>query len=140
MELDGDGRTRWECRPSSERQMVDIKYRGTKKVVLSNGVAIGFRDPISDAEIHDGIVVVVLRWMSGRRRARRRTVRRENVYGYDLAGGLVWRVAEPDSSAGPLYYTGFVEEGPPVTLHVASGWHVVLDPRTGRIVQADSVR
>jgi hypothetical protein len=119
--------------------MLEVASCTRNRVKLNNGVEIRQRQPISAAEIHHGVVVVLSAWISGRREARQRTLRRDNVYGYDFSGRRLWRVGASDRGMRGLYYTAFVDDGPSVTFHVASGWHVVLDPLTGRIAQADCV-
>jgi hypothetical protein len=120
--------------------MIEIDQTTRHRVILDNGVTIRTAGSISEAEVHDGVVVVVLQWLRGRPDARLREVWPDNVYGYDAQGRLLWRVGNEEVRRRPLYYTGFVEHGPSVTLHVASGWHATLDPRTGRLVHKDCVR
>jgi hypothetical protein len=120
--------------------MLEIEDTTRHQVLLSSGLCLRLPEPIAEAELHDEVIVVVLEWISGRRNARLRRVRHDNVYGYDRFGRLLWRVGAHESRRLGLYYTGFVEHAPSATLHVASGWHATLDPRTGRILHADCIR
>ncbi len=84
-------------------------------------------------------MAVLTRWVDPARPGGLRRIRTDNVYGFDEGGRLLWRVRASVAPQRPLMLTGFVEDGVPFTLHEASGWWIRLDPRTGRVVQADCI-
>ena len=120
--------------------MNDVEHIGRRAVLLSNGVRVPCQGTIAEAQVYDETLIVVLKWISGRRRTVGRRLRHDNVYGYDLRGRRCWRVGTAKGEPRGLYYVGFVEDAPRPTLLVATGWYVTLDERTGRVLLSECAR
>jgi len=119
--------------------MTEIRQVGAAMLLLDNGVRVRTPGPIAAVEVGEGVVAVLTRWIDPARPGGLRRVRTDNVYGFDSGGRLLWRVRAAVTSHRPLMLTGFVEDGEPFTLHEASGWWIRVDPRTGRVIQADCI-
>ena len=120
--------------------MVEVEDTRGRFVLLSNGVRIPAPGPVAEAQAFEETVVVVLTWISGRRRSGWRRVRADNVYGYDFQGRRRWRVGSHPDDAHGRNYAGFIEHAPGPTLFEVAGWHVTLDESTGKILRSECVR
>ena len=119
--------------------MTEVRQVGAAVLLVGGGVRIRAPGPISAVEVHEGIVAVLTRWVDLARPGGLRRIRTDNLYGFDELGTLLWRVRAGAAPQRPLMLTGFLEDATPFTLHEASGWWIRVDPRTGRVIQADCI-